>query len=282
MKLKHNKLRNTGLLFELLVRQITTDTLNNKESKAVDILKKNFNNTLIAKEYRIYKALLSSKNLSEAKANIVIDTALQAHKKINKSTLGKQKYELISQIKENYNLDDFFKTKIENYKTIASVFMLFEIQQSQKVDPEAEIKYKFSIMEEMCNGGKNKEADPLLTEFASYDKGTKALVYKLVIQKFNDKYSNLNESQKNLLKRYISDISTPESFKEYINEEYDRLKYKLSKLTKNIEDTVRKIKLEEVINIIKPVPTGRQVSDLELENLLYFYQLEKELENIKK
>ena len=63
MKLKHNKLRNTGLLFELLVRQITTDTLNNKESKAVDILKKNFNNTLIAKEYRIYKALLSSKNL---------------------------------------------------------------------------------------------------------------------------------------------------------------------------------------------------------------------------
>lgn len=282
MKLKHNKLRNTGLLFELLVRQITTDTLNNKESKAVDILKKNYNNTLIAKEYRIYKALLASKNLSEAKANIVIDTALQAHKKINKKTLSKQKYELVSQIKEHYNLDDFFKTKIENYKTIASVYMLFEIQQSEKIDPEAEIKYKFSIMEDICDGSKNKEMDPVLTEFASYDKGTKALVYKLVIQKFNDKYANLNESQKNLLKRYISDISTPESFKEYVNEEYDRLRSKLSKLTKNIEDTVRKIKLEEVINIIKPVPTGRQVSDLELENLLYFYQLEKELENIKK
>lgn len=282
MKLKHNKLRNTGLLFELLVRQITTDTLNNKESKAVDILKKNFNNTLIAKEYRIYKALLGSKNLSESKANIVIDTALQAHKKINKKVLSKQKYDLVSQIKENYNLDDFFKTKVENYKTIASVYMLFEIQQSEKIDPEAEIKYKFSIMEDICGGSKNKEMDPVLTEFASYDKGTKALVYKLVIQKFNDKYANLNESQKKLLKRYISDISTPESFKEYVNEEYDRLKSKLSKLTKNIEDTVRKIKLEEVINIIKPVPTGRQVTDLELENLLYFYQLEKELENIKK
>lgn len=282
MKLKHNKLRNTGLLFELLVRQITTDTLNNKESKAVDILKKNFNNTLIAKEYRIYKALLGSKNLSESKANIVIDTALQAHKKINKKILSKQKYELVSQIKEHYNLDDFFKTKVENYKTIASVYMLFEIQQSEKIDPEAEIKYKFSIMEDICGGSKNKEMDPVLTEFASYDKGTKALVYKLVIQKFNDKYANLNESQKKLLKRYISDISTPESFKDYVNEEYDRLKSKLTKLTKNIEDTVRKIKLEEVINIIKPVPTGRQVTDLELENLLYFYQLEKELENIKK
>jgi hypothetical protein len=282
MKLKHNKLRNTGLLFELLVRQITTDTLNNKESKAVDILKKNFNNTLIAKEYRIYKALLSSKNLSESKANVVIDTALQAHKKINKKTLSKQKYDLISQIKEHYNLDDFFKTKVDNYKSIASVYMLFEIQQSDKIDPEAEIKYKFSIMEDICNGAKNKEIDPLLTEFASYDKGTKALVYKLVIQKFNDKYSNLNESQKNLLKRYITDISTPESFKEYVNEEYDRIKTKLTKLTKTIEDTVRKVKLEEVVNIIKPIPAGRQVSDLELENLLYFYQLEKELENIKR
>jgi hypothetical protein len=282
MKLKHNKLRNTGLLFELLVRQITTDTLNNKESRAVDILKKNFNNTLIAKEYRIYKALLSSKNLSESKANVVIDTALQAHKKINKKTLSKQKYDLISQIKEHYNLDDFFKTKVDNYKSIASVYMLFEIQQSDKVDPESEIKYKFSIMEDICNGSKNKEIDPLLTEFASYDKGTKALVYKLVIQKFNEKYSNLNESQKSLLKRYITDISTPESFKEYVNEEYDRIKTKLTKLTKSIEDTVRKVKLEEVVNIIKPIPAGRQVSDLELENLLYFYQLEKELENIKR
>lgn len=282
MKLKHNKLRNTGLLFELLVRQITTDTLNNKESKAVDILKKNFNDTLIAKEYRIYKALLSSKNLSEAKANIVIDTAIQAHKKINKKVLSKQKYDLVSQIKEHYNLDNFFKTKIENYKSIASVYMLFEIQQSEKIDPEAEIKYKFSIMEDICDGHKNKDVDPVLAEFSSYDKGTKALVYKLVIQKFNDKYTNLNESQKNLLKRYISDISTPESFKEYVNEEYDRLKSKLTKLTKNIDDTVRKVKLEEVINIIKQVPVGRQVSDLELENLLYYYQLEKELENIKK
>jgi hypothetical protein len=137
-------------------------------------------------------------------------------------------------------------------------------------------------MEDICNGSKNKEIDPLLTEFASYDKGTKALVYKLVIQKFNEKYSNLNESQKSLLKRYITDISTPESFKEYVNEEYDRIKTKLTKLTKSIEDTVRKVKLEEVVNIIKPIPAGRQVSDLELENLLYFYQLEKELENIKR
>ena len=211
MKLKHNKLRNTGLLFELLVRQITSDTLNNKESKAVDILKKNFNNNLIAKEYKIYKALTSSKNLSETKGNIVIDAAIQAHKKLNKNILNRQKYELISQIKENYNLDDFFKTKIENYKTLASVYMLFEISQSDRVDPEKEVKYKFTIMEDICGSSKEVSKDPILKEYETYDRGTKALVYKLMIQKFNEKYVNLNEQQKNLLKQYISNISTPET-----------------------------------------------------------------------
>jgi len=282
MKLKHNKLRNTGLLFELLVRQITTDTLNNKESKAVDILKKNFNNNLISKEYKIYKTILSNKNLSESKANIVIESALQAHKKINKGVLNNQKYKLISEIKENYNLEDFFKTKIENYKTLASVYMLFELYQEDNVDPEKDIKYKFSIMEEICSEFKKSEQDPILSEIASYDKGTKALIYKIMIQKFNEKYLDLNIKQKNLLKEYISNISTPETFRDHVNEEFDKLKLKLNKLSKNLDDTVRKVKLEEVINIIKPVPVGRQVSDVEIENLLYFYQLEKELESVKK
>lgn len=282
MKLKHNKLRNTGLLFELLVRQITSDTLNNKESKAVDILKKNFNNNLIAKEYKIYKALTSSKNLSEAKGNIVIDAAIQAHKKLNKNVLNRQKYELISQIKENYNLDDFFKTKIENYKTLASVYMLFEMYQSDRVDPEKEVKYKFTIMEDICGSRKEVTKDPVLEEYETYDRGTKALVYKLMIQKFNEKYVNLNEQQKNLLKQYISNISTPETFKEYVNEEFAKVKAKLTKHLAKIDDEVRKVKISEVINIMKEIPVGRQVSDVDMENLLYFYELEKEMSNVKK
>ena len=279
MKLKHNKLRNTGLLFELLVRQITADTLSNKESKAIDILKKNFNNTLIAKEYRIYKALTSSKNLSEAKANMVIQSAIEAHKKINKGVLNNEKYKLVSQIKENYNLEDFFKTKIDNYKTLASVYMIFEVYQSENVDPEKEVQYKFTLMEDMCAGPKDSKKDPVMEEYATMDKGTKALVYKLLIQKFNEKYTQLNESQKHLLKQYISNISTPETFKQYINEEFVRLKKKLGALNKKVTNEIRNVKIQEVINIIREIPASRQVSDLDMENLLYFYELEKELEN---
>jgi hypothetical protein len=280
MKLKHNKLRNTGLLFELLVRQITSDTLNNKESKAVDILKNNFNNNAIAKEYKIYKALLNNKNLSEAKANIVIESSIEAHKKLNKSLLNSQKYKLISQIKENYDIEEFFKSKIENYKTLASVYMLFEMYQSDSIDPQNEVKYKFSIMEDICAGTKETKKDPVLEEYETFDKGTKALVYKLMVQKFNEKYSEFNKNQKKLLKEYINSITTPETFKEYVNEEFDRLKNKLSTLSKKVNDEVRKIKIQEVINIIKPVSQHKQVCDLDLENLLHYYELEKELENV--
>jgi hypothetical protein len=280
MKLKHNKLRNTGLLFELLVRQITSDTLNNKESKAVDILKTNFNNNAIAKEYKIYKALLTNKNLSEAKANIVIESAIQAHKKLNKSLLNNQKYKLISQIKENYDIEEFFRSKIDNYKTLASVYMIFEMYQSDNIDPQNEVKYKFSIMEDICHGIKEAKKDPVLEEYESFDKGTKAMVYKLMVQKFNEKYSQFNKSQKRLLKEYINSITTPETFKEYVNEELDRLKTKLTTLSKKVSDEVRKIKIQEVINIIKPVSQHKQVCDLDLENLLHYYELEKELENV--
>jgi hypothetical protein len=280
MKLKHNKLRNTGLLFELLVRQITSDTLNNRESKAVDILKNNFNNNAIAKEYKIYKALLTNKNLSEAKANIVIESAIQAHKKLNKGLLSSQKYKLISQIKENYDIEEFFKSKIDNYKTLASVYMLFEMYQSDSIDPQNEVKFKFSIMEDICAGIKEAKKDPVLEEYETFDKGTKALVYKLMVQKFNEKYSEFNTSQKRLLKEYINSITTPETFKEYVNEELDKLKTKLTTLSKKVNDEVRKIKIQEVINIIKPVSQHKQVCDLDLENLLHYYELEKELENV--
>ena len=280
MKLKHNKLRNTGLLFELLVRQITSDTLNNRESKAVDILKNNFNNNAIAKEYKIYKAILTNKNLSEGKANIVIESAIQAHKKLNKSLLNNQKYKLISQIKENYDIEEFFKSKIDNYKTLASVYMLFEMYQSDSIDPQNEVKFKFSIMEDICDGKKEAKKDPVLEEYESFDKGTKALVYKLMVQKFNEKYSEFNASQRRLLKEYINSITTPETFKDYVNEELGKLKTKLTTLSKKVNDEVRKIKIQEVINIIKPVSQHKQVCDLDLENLLHYYELEKELENV--
>jgi hypothetical protein len=158
--------------------------------------------------------------------------------------------------------------------------MLFEMYQSDSIDPQNEVKFKFSIMEDICAGVREAKKDPVLEEYESFDKGTKALVYKLMVQKFNEKYSEFNKNQKRLLKEYINSITTPETFKEYVNEELEKLKTKLTTLSKKVNDEVRKIKIQEVINIIKPVSQHKQVCDLDLENLLHYYELEKELENV--
>lgn len=280
MKLKHNKLRNPAILFELLVRQITTDTLSNKESKAVDIIKKHYNNTQLAKEYKIYKTLTEAKNLSEAKANVLINVAIDAHRKLNKNTLKKEKYSLISDIKENYSIEDFFSSKIDHYKTLASVYLLFEMADSNIVDPEKETQYRFSIMESISNVPSKKEKDPVLEEYSSYDKGTKALVYKLMIQKFNEKYSDLDDNQKTLLKEYITNISTSDKLREHVNLEFIKVKKQIKENAAKLKDEVRKVKINEILKYIEEIPESKKVCDKDIENLLNYYELLKQFKEL--
>lgn len=280
MKLKHNKLRNTGLIFELLVRQITTDTLNNKESKAVDILKKHYNNNQIVKEYKIYKAISDAKNLSEAKANILIEASIEAHKRINKTTLRKQKYDLVADIKEHYNIDEFFKSVVENYKTLASLYLLFEMYESEQLDVQKSSNCKYTIMESICGKMEVLDKDELMEEYNSYDRGTKALIYKLMIQKFNEKYTDLDDSQKNLLKEYISNISTSDKLKQFVNEQYVFVRSELKKHMKNLKDEVRKVKINEILTFVQEIPDNKKLNDNDIFNLLHYYELIKELKTL--
>lgn len=279
MKLKHNKLRNPSILFELLVRQVTTDTLSNKESKAVDILKKHYNNNQIAKEYKIYKTLAEAKNLSETKANVLLNAAIEAHKKLNKAELKRQKYALIADIKENYNIDDFFKAKVDNYKTLASIYMIFEIaSNSDSLDTnfESETKYRFSIIESISSSVAKKEVDPVLEKYSEFDKGTKALVYKLMVQKFNEKYSNFDKKQKKLLKEYITNSPNSSTFRNFVNSELLEVKEQIKKVSNKINDEARKVKITEVLNFVEEVPANKSVCEKDIHNLLYYYELLKE------
>ena len=91
MKIKHSKYKNTGILFELLVRQITADTLKGGNSPAIDILKEYFINTSLGKEYKLYESVLKSKVITEGRATLVIDTILEASTKFNRKSLKKTK-----------------------------------------------------------------------------------------------------------------------------------------------------------------------------------------------
>ena len=164
---------------------------------------------------------------------------------------------------------------------LASIYMLFEMDHSSIVDPEKEVKYRFAIMEDICASAVKEEKDAIIEEYNSYDKGTKALVYKILIQKFNEKYSNLDDNQKNLLKEYISNISTTDKLKDYMNEEFVKVRKELGKFAKALTDEVRKVKLAEVMNFIEEIPSNRQICEKDIHNLLYYYELIKEFKQIE-
>ena len=146
-KTKHSKIRNTGILFELLTRQITVDVLNNdKKGAAAKILKEFFNKkTQLGKEYELYRVLTVENYTSEIKANHLVDAVVKAHQKINSSQLKREKYNLIKEVKKNYDVNDFFMARIPNYKVNASIYKIFD--SNHDGNPASETQSKFTIVE---------------------------------------------------------------------------------------------------------------------------------------
>ena len=284
MAIKHSKYRNTGILFELLVRQTTSDLLNNQDSKAVKILKKHFTNTELGKEYSLYSAFVTSPKLSEAKAEILISTILEQYKKLSHETLSKAKYNLIKEIKKTYNLEDFFKAKIENYKPYASVYTIFESQSSPSSDTKQIVLNKINLLEHITQESiKDMQApQSMVEELMNEDKEIRILTYKLLVEKFNKKYQGLSERQKGILKEYVASISDSANLRKFLNEKLKEIKQELIEQTEKVQDKVTKIKTKEVIKFIKPLKEGIAIKDETITGLLQYYELIDELKRVSK
>ena len=225
--IKHSKYKNTGILFELLVRQITADTLSGSKSKAVDILKQHFVKSELGKEYRLYETLLKSSNLQESKATLVVDTLIEASKRLNKKALKREKYNLIKEIKANYNLEEFFKTKLPNYKVQAAFSILLQVYgTAEMVDPNQIVQNKVTVLEHLTTKqvDNSKVQAALLEEFQGYDKDLRILTYKILLEKFNGKYANLNDKQKQILQQYVASVDSAPKLRDYYNDTIDEVK----------------------------------------------------------
>ena len=279
MKPKHSKYKNTGILFELLTRQITSETISNNNPKATGILKKFFsNNSTLLKEYQIYHALLNKKFNKEANATVLLETLIGAHNKLNKSVLRRERYNLVREIKDTYDLEDFFKAKINNYKVYASVYNLLE---NKTANPLHIVDSKVIILEHITGKGlPNKpKKDMVMEEYEKFDKETRALTYKMLMEKFNEKYSKLDNNQRRLLKEYVYNISNSPKLKRFINEEINKVKTEIKDLSKKT-DKVTQIKLNEVVGLIKPLCKKSSVHDDNVVNLLNYYELVNELKSL--
>ena len=280
MYIKHSKFKNTGILFEVVVRKITSETLSGKDSPAINILKSHFVNTELGKEYKLYETLFNSKGLNSLKATAVLDTVLEQSKKLNRTAIRKEKYSLIKSLKEHYNVEGLFKTKLNDYKAQASFYTLIETYNTKKlIDPNQIVDNKVTLLEYLTSKSvdRNNVKEDVIEEFKSQDKDIRTLTYHIMLENFNDKYSSLNKRQKYVLKEFIESVDNTPSLKEFYNKEVNFIKEEITKQLKVVSSEVIKIKLNEVNSLIKELNKRTVINSKHLVDLLQYHSLLEEL-----
>lgn len=285
-RIKHSKVKNTGILFELLVRQITLEVLNgDKTENAKKIVREFFSpGKELNKELRLYELLLKEKYSSENRAEKFVDTVCEAYGKINELKLNKEKYNLIKAIKESFDVEQFLASPISNYKLLASIYKVFESRKSDGYDIKDVFDSKVTLIENITSKPIQKEntkteVDTLVEMYKKEDKDIRLLTYKILVETFNKKYTNLDTKQKTVLREYINNINNTSKFKEYFSEEIKKTISELNRVGKKICDKVTTIKLNETVSVLKSQKMGRSISDNQVAVLLLSQELLKELKS---
>jgi len=284
-KIKHSKFKNTGVLFELLVRQITLEVLNgDKTENAKNIVREFFApSTELNKELRLYDLLLKEKYSSETKADRLVETVCEAHTKLNYIKLSKEKYNLIKEVAEKFDLEQFLSSPISNYKVLASIYKVFESKRDEKYDIKDIFNSKITLIENITSKPaqvvKSIEDKKLIETYIQQDKDLRLLTYKILVETFNKKYTNLDSSQKNLLKEYINNITNTTKFKDYVGIELPKIISELKSIKSKLTDKVTQIKLSETISVLEKMKIGKSVSDGQVSSIMLSYELIKELKS---
>lgn len=283
-KIKHSKFKNTGFLFELLTRQITLEILNNSPENAKKIVSEFFGNgTELSKELRLFNLLINEKYNSENKAEKFIDAILEARTGLDEQKLAKQKYSLVKSIKENFDISQFLSSPVTNYKVLASIHKLFEAKATNVLDVKDVFDSKLTLVEHISTSTpslKQKE-DKLFEDYKKQEKDLRLLTYKILVETFNKKYSNLNDIQKNLLREYINNVTNTSKFGEYYANQLKEVVTQLHGIYTSMNDKITKIKLKETINVLKTQKIGKKVTDEQVSALMLGYELIKEIKNVK-
>lgn len=282
MKLKHNRLKNTAILFELLTQRLTSEIISEQKPIAVNLIKKYFHNSELAKEYSLYKSIANSTNLDENTANLTLKEIETYFNKLDKTKLGKEKYNLINEISKNYDTNDFFKSRVNNYKLFGTISILLETFSSKNsYDIGDIISNKKTLLEHLTSTPVVEETSQLLEEYSKLDNPQRNIVFRKVVDKFNEKFADeLNESQKEILVEYIFNVSSSPKLTESFNKKIVKLKESFVKSSKKVSDEVTSIKLNEVILELKPFGKNHIISESDVEKLLHYYELYDEIKKL--
>ncbi len=273
MRLKHNKKRNTAFVYEALVRELTESVVKNnknKQNKIVSIIKEHFaGDSMLKEELNLYKSIYETRELEKTTAEKIMVQVKEKHESLDKKRLFQEQSALISKINKTLSTK-VYNNFVPNYKTIASVYSIFQ----DALPVKDRVLLEENIVEQMSSsvGEINDVQQPL-----------DALTYNTFVNKFNEEYKDvLSESQKSLLGSYISSFAdNGVELKLYLNEEIGRLKEGINK-ARNIKeissDENLKQKLEEVYNILDNTK-NKEIDTETVEIVLNTQQLLEELNN---
>lgn len=247
MKMKHNKKRNTAILYEILTQQFTQAIINKdaqRKNRIAKTLKKYFKQgTVLAEELELYKALYETKGLKRDLCERLVLEVSQAHAtSVDRNVVYQKQSELISEINREIS-PEAFKTFIPNYKSLASIAQLF----SSEVTIKSKVLLEQNLIELMSETEDEKKEELLPID---------NIVYNKFVERFNEKYGDsLLEEQKELISNYISSFADNGlSLKVYLNEEIGRLKTELAAaMTKSalVEDTEMTNKAKRVLDLLQ-------------------------------
>ena len=284
-KIKHSKYKNTGILFEMLVRQVAADTMHGRQTRALPIIKRHFaRDTELGKELQLYRTIQEEEFKSETSAQKFLQACITARKALNEGALRRQKYNLIKEINDTFIIENFFKSRVSNYSIMAAAYKLFEYAE---VDNPAQIvRSKSTLVEHvlrnaLANPVKQKKGNVIKETYAVQPKDVRLLSYKMLIDKFNDKYNGLNQRQKNILREYINNVTNTIALKEYVQKEIPYIQKQLSRASNRVGSKIIKIKLNEVNSMLSKIHNAPTVKDKDVLTMLRYYELIKELKNME-
>lgn len=272
-KFKHVKYKNTGIIFELLSKQVASDVLTNNKNVSLSIIRKFFKEgTELNKELACYQALIDTRNKKEATALKLVEIVLKQRKGLSEKKLNKEKYNLIAELKSKYDLSTFFEARVNDYKLKASIYKLFEYDSAD--NPSGHINSYDTILEHLIGNNVIKNSQ---TEFKNiYEQQSnevKKIAFKMIIEKFNDKYKSLNSKQKTLINRFITENTSLDPFKRFVYSEAISIQKSLHEIISNTNDTTLRIKLNEILNLSNEIVNAKRIKDEHISSMVKYYAL---------
>lgn len=279
-KSTHSKIKNAGILFELLSRQVTADILSGKQhSPAISIIREAFKaGSLLNEELKLFQLLTENHTKSEIKAHYLVDAVCNKFKRIDKKQLSHEKFNLIKRIKENYDINTFFRTKIDNYKLYASIARTLQTAH-ELINPAETVDSRFTIVEHITSQRQKRQPNQNVElEFVNLDTDTRILAYKSLVEKFNKKYSVLTDLQKELLREYVNAVSDTTKLRTLIKHQSKQIKQSLKECASKVDSTVERVKIEEVSKLLTKFDSLKTITESNILQMMLFHELIKEIQ----